>query len=144
MSATFSVIDSRPALRAASLFLQQGIEAIHAKGMSQSTTFGDVYMGLAAGALRCTLIHEEGALVGFFITEQHTEHNGDTCLYLAYVYVAPTVNDLTPDVVDAFDQEAKAAGCARIRFKTVRNGWQRRLAPHGFTPTAIELTKQVQ
>lgn len=141
---TFRTIETRQALREASAFLQTGVDAIHAKGMSQSTCFGDVYMGIAAGGMICTLIYDDAMLAGFYISEKHTEHNGTQSLYLAYVYVGPVSDDITPDVVASFEAQAKALQCSRINFKTVRPGWQRRLKPYGYNPSAIELSKPIE
>lgn len=143
MPATFHLVSDRQTLRNVSPFLQEGIHAIHAKGMSQTTCFGDVYMAIATGAMTCTLILANDQPVGFFIAETSTEPNGDSCLNLAYVYIARHAPDVTADTVAAFNRLAASSGCKVIRFKTVRGGWARRLAPYGFFQSAIELTQNV-
>lgn len=139
----FVPVNTRPLLRQVSSFLAEGIEAIHAKGMSENTCFGDVYVGLVSGELACTLFRVGGEITGFYITEFQAQHNGDRSLYLAYVYVAPTPIDLTPYVVDSFEQLAREHGCTNIIFRTTRSAWGRRLGKYGFNTTAVELTKSL-
>lgn len=140
---TFERLHDRARLRHFSPLIQRGIEAIHGRGMSQDTSYGDVYVALVSGQLSCTIFGEGSDAVGFYLSEVQPEHNGDLTLYLAYVYVAPARYDLTPEVVDSFEREAVERGCARIRFKTVRDGWLRRLEPYGYHSTAIELSKDI-
>lgn len=140
---TFERLQDRAMLRHYGDFIQRGVEAIHSKGMSQDTSFGDVYVALVSGQLSCTMFGDSGDLVGFYLSEVQPEHNGSLTLYLAYVYVAPSRYDLTPEVVESFEREAVERGCSRVRFKTVRNGWTRRLEPYGYHSTAIELSKDI-
>lgn len=141
----FHVIEDRATLREASPLLQEGIESIHAKGMSHSVGFGDVYVGIVQGDLNVTLTTIDGNSVGFFVTQVVPRHGGGLELLLAYVYMRPRLPlDLTPHVVKAFEDQAKAALCQRVVFRTTRKGWERRLRPYGYAEVAVELSRNME
>ncbi|MCP1316853.1 hypothetical protein [Halomonas sp. 707B3] len=139
----FVLVDSRPLLRSASPLLEEGLAAIQARGMSTDMCFGDLYAELLAGRLACRLIRLDTEVIGFVITEVVPEHNGDKTLCVSYIYGDRPTVDVTEAVVDELSFCAHEQGCSNIRFKTIRTGWERRLARFGFHPTAVELTKAV-
>lgn len=139
----YFLVESRDQLRDVFPLLQAGLNAIQQKGMSTDICVGDLYHLLLAGQTQCVTIRYCGKPVGFFVVEVLHEHNGSSVLSVPYLFVDCHEYDLTTEVVDEIEFLASEKGCGQIRFKTTRVGWERRLAAHGFEPTAIELAKCV-
>lgn len=139
----FMLVETRQQLRELSPLLQSGLAAIQHKGMSEDVAFGDLYVLLVSGQCECVAIRYCGEVVGFFVYEVCHEHTGGAVLGVPYLFVDCPGYDLTYEVVCELDFIAGDKGCSAIRFKTTRAGWERRLAAHGFEPTAIELTRSV-
>ncbi len=113
-------------------YIEQGYRVIMDE--SPGLNWEPIADGIALGSHRALIIRQDGERAGFLVYSIQDCGKGEKDFFLTGMYSEQPINNW-PLIVSQVKELAVNMGCIRLRFKTTRPGWIKRLRPYGFERT---------
>ena len=118
----------------------KGVEIVNEFSIGDMS-LAKVLNDLLSGELLLWMGFADGKYCGFVTVRKDTNIGANTFLSIVHLFIKPgTDRDLFLKGLEDVKKFAKEQGCQKMRFWTLRKGWERRLIPMGFKQSYIEYT----
>lgn len=120
--------------------ISKGLEIVH-EFSNGDMSLPKVLNDLLAGDLLLWMGFADGKYCGFVTVRKDININANNYLSIVHLYIKQgTDKQIFLNGMDNLKPFAKEQGCHKMRFWTLRKGWERKLIPMGFKQSYIEYT----
>ncbi len=124
--------------------ITKGVEIVH-EFTNGDMSLAKVLNDLLSGDLLLWMGFMDGKYCGFVTVRKDTNVNALTFLSMVHLFIKPGTNkEIFLNGLDEIKKFAKEQGCQKMRFWTLRKGWEKRLVPMGFKQSYIEYTLDLE
>lgn len=118
--------------------LSKGLEIVH-EYSNGDMSLPKVFKDLLGGTLLLWLGFVNGKYCGFVTVRKDVNIQAVNYLSIVHLYIKPgTDKDIFINGLSSLKQFGKEQGCDKMRFWTLRKGWERKLIPMGFKQSYTE------
>jgi len=118
--------------------ITKGIEIVH-EFTNGDMSLAKILNDLLSGDLLLWMGFLDGKYCGFITVRKDINVDATNFLSMVHLFIKPGINKETfLQGLDDIKKFAKEQGCQKMRFWTLRKGWERRLVPMGFKQSYIE------